>query len=72
MDTDDLEPVNEWCQPKQLGRMRERSGGTLYPQSNPPVTARPAGWGRTHNEYGRPEPYGFSVDNLPVTGEVES
>jgi len=72
MDTDDLEPVNEWCQPKPLGRMRERSDGTLYPQSNPPVTARTAGWGRTRNEYGRPEPNGFSVDNLPVTGEVES
>jgi hypothetical protein len=72
MDTDDLEPVNEWCQPKRLGRMRERSGGTLYPQSNPPVTARTPRWGRTRNEFGRPEPYGFSVENLPVTGQVES
>jgi len=34
MDTDDLERLNEWNQPKTLGQMRERSGGTLSPQSD--------------------------------------
>jgi hypothetical protein len=68
MDTDDLETVNEWSQPKPLGR----SGGTLYPQSKPPITARPVGWGRTRNESGRPKSDGFSVNNLPLQGEEES
>ena len=71
MDTDDLERVNEWSQPKILGQMRERNGGTLSPQSKPPTTEQPTILGRMREDSGQQEPDGFSVDNPPLSEEEE-
>ena len=71
MDTDDLERVNEWNQPKPLGQMRERGGGTLSPQSKPPTTAQPAILGRMREDTGQQEPGGLGADNLPLQAEEE-
>jgi hypothetical protein len=72
MDTDDLERVNEWNQPKPLGQMRERNGGTLSPPSKPPTIAQTPRSGRMREDAGQQEPEGFGADNLPSTEEEET
>jgi hypothetical protein len=64
MDTDDLERVNVWNQPKTLGQMRKRNGGTLSPQSNPPTSALPTRLEQRREDSGQQEPDGFGVDDL--------
>lgn len=71
MDTDDLERVNEWSQPKILGQMRERNGGILSPQPKPPITAQPTVLGQMREDSGQQEPDGFGADNLPLSEEGE-
>ena len=71
MDTDDLERVNEWNQPKPLGQMRERSGGTLSPPSKPPIPAQTSRLGRMRHDSAHQEPDGFGVDDLPLSEDEE-
>ena len=71
MDTDDLGRVNEWSQPKTLGQMRERNGGTLSPQPKQQITAQPVTLGQTREDSGQQEPDGIGVDDLPLSEEEE-
>jgi hypothetical protein len=66
MDTDDLERVNVWNQPKPLGQMRERNGGTLFPPPKPPITAQPTELGRMRHDSGQKEPSGIGMENLSL------